>query len=240
MSPCRLQKWTSELAPIGWHTPTMAKNRASPSRLLTQMQTPGVRNFGPADSRYMVSLVPIAHGESAQASSFGIRFDEAQKPARSYSAETCGFLMREGVAEFIFGQRQLVGDCLDSALVMRLPKSALKQFLASIEHMEGMSLREIVEKEGIHALPLITLTENPRQLAKLTANVVHVSISVDEACLDFYQMSPVSVHFSPKNGKVELEPVARVDLLTAHLLSIIEAARAAQPVEDSVTGATDE
>jgi hypothetical protein len=103
-------------------------------------------------------------------------------------------------------------------------------FLRSLTQIQPQ-LTEIAQNVSIGGgAGLFRLTSNPRQLAKLTANVIHVMVMGAEASLDFYQMSAASVHYNAmrkgqENLQVELEPIVRVDLNSAQLISLIDAAR---------------
>lgn len=157
-------------------------------------------------------------GESAETTTFTISFQNAKPPARTYSAEVCAIQYRNDEVFFVFGQRRISDERLDSAISFRMHGFFAKQFLASVRSLGAPGLEEIAEKCGIDRDPLEVISHEPEHLAKLSANVVHLGISGYDTTLDFYQISPMAM-MKAKAGKrtddIDLAPVARVDLRTS-------------------------
>src|SRR4051812_26900499 len=93
----------------------VTRNQVPPSRLLTNLvQTARPTRVIAQDSRYLVPMKRVKVDETSVA--YVLDFSEAQRPPRSYSADVCSLSVRDANVHFVFGQRQLVGEELDSAL----------------------------------------------------------------------------------------------------------------------------
>lgn len=162
------------------------------------------------------------------ATTFNVNFASAKAPQRTYSAETCSLQYRNGEVYFVFGQRTLTGDALDSAISLRMHGFYARQVLKSIDAMSEPGLDEIARLVRIEREPLDRIEANPNQLAKLSSNIVQVAVSGHDTCLDFYQISPQSVmkaKVAGRGGDVDLIPVARVDVRTSIFLSLVDELR---------------
>jgi len=162
---------------------------------------------------------------SGSAATFDVSFANAKPPTRTYSAEACLVQFRNNEIFLIFAQRTLMDDGFDTAISIRMHSFFALQFLRSVEHMSPPTLSEIAAACDIPDEPLDTLKNEPGSIAKLSGNVCQVSIAGYEVCLDFYQLSPLSVARS-KSGKrsedIELLPVARVDIRTSMFIALIK------------------
>lgn len=151
---------------------------------------------------------------------YGLDMSSAPVPQRRYAAELCALSFDGFEAKFVFAQRCLVGDGLDSALVIRMNPVAVAQFSESILEMGSPSLAEIAVLAKLRSEDLSAINSNPNQTASMVANICAVAISGHEVCLDFYHASAFAMSRSIGRSDVELEPVVRVDLRTSMFVSL--------------------
>lgn len=100
--------------------------RPAPSHLVKNLLTPPGRAEGHAVP--VQALGTTKDGEGI----FGIDVSKAPIPQRRYAAELCSVTFDDFEVKFIFAQRCLVEDSLDSALVIRMNPHALGEFSQSL------------------------------------------------------------------------------------------------------------
>jgi hypothetical protein len=169
----------------------------------------------------------VGSGDSAEATTFHISFEKATPPSRSYSAELAAIQVRNSDVFFIFGQRALVGDELETAISLRMHAAHAQEFLQSIESMSRPGLAAIAVMFRLTGDSLEEIKNNPKkQLAKLDANIVQASVSGFDTTLDFYQLTAHSIMQSKQlaQGKVndvDMTPIVRVGLRTDLFISLV-------------------
>ncbi|MCA3051232.1 MAG: hypothetical protein ING60_16105 [Rhodocyclaceae bacterium] len=152
----------------------------------------------------------------AESKIFGLDFSEAPVPARRYAAEVASLEFEGFDWRFIFGQKSLDGEGLESALVLRMNPTAGLQFVNVLSDMNGPSLDVVVTAIGITPEKLATFKTRPHQMANVVANFAAVAVSGYETCIDFYQASAFAMQKLAKNSKaLEVEPVVRIDIRTS-------------------------
>lgn len=201
----------------------MAKNRlaasgnrgSAPSALMQRL----VSSAAPDRSEGLpVPLLRIPETDANHQAHFGIELSKAPVPQRRYAAEICTLRFDGLEARFIFGQRCLIGDTLDSALVIRMSPKALKEFADSLD---GMSISTIPHELQLASESLTEITSRPQQMANVVANLVSVGVADQETCLDFYHASAFAIGKAHKETKLEVEPVVRVDIRTSLFIALV-------------------
>lgn len=171
----------------------------------------------------------VGSEQSAEATTFHVDFKKAIPPTRSYSAELAAIQVRSSDVFFIFGQRSLVGDELETAISLRMHAAHAQEFLRSVEGMGRPGLAAIAAMFRLKGDPLEEIKSNPtKQLAKLDANIVQASVSGFDTTLDFYQLSAHAIMLSMnavaahgKSDSVDMAPIVRVGLRTDLFVSLI-------------------
>lgn len=154
-----------------------------------------------------------------------IDFRTAPVPDRRYAADMCAATYLKHTVRIIFGQQRINSDNYRTLLVISMSEMAIAQFLFSVDQTKDPSFEEIAQGAGIEIEPIGNISEEPEQTVSLSANMVLIAVSGDEASMDFFKASPFSLHAAPHRGKLFLDPVVRVDLTTSALLGLIRALR---------------
>lgn len=138
-------------------------------------------------------------------------------PDRRYPSDLASIVADEQMVRLLFGQRKIAGAGLRSLLVVHMTFDAIHQFLTSLESFEKKTI------ELLKRLPegkLVDIDEEPQQTVALAANIIIAGISGAESCLDCYHTSPFSIQTVQAGGKLALEPVVRITLLTSTFLAM--------------------
>lgn len=192
------------------------KSKAEPSRLVRQL----AKSSGPS-ARVEGFPLPIVRIDG-DATSVGIDVSNAPTPDREYAAEFCFAEEKAGELRFIFAQGALVGDELDSALIVRMNPQAAGLMVTSIAGMKAPSLTEIADAMQLKAMPLAPINTRPRQMAMAVASFGATAISGYDTCIDFYRTSPFAMRELSITNHLAVEPVIRVDIRTGQFLSLVE------------------
>lgn len=183
-------------------------SKGSPPKQLQNLSHKGV---GGATS---VSQVRAPH--------MSLNLQELEPPQRVYSAELCSVICRNDEVYFVFAQRSLLGTSLESAISLRMHGFYALQFLKSIEALNP-SVNVIAERTNTTSDSVEAITQNPQHLAKMSANIVRSAVSGYDACCDFYQLNASNVAKAlGRNEKMNLLPIARVEMRTALFLGMYE------------------
>jgi hypothetical protein len=199
----------------------MAKNRSPVTSAPRPAQAiaPRLQNLiaSSASARKEGEPVPlVALGQEHQGQ-FGVDVSKAPVPQRRYAAEICSLSGDMHEVRIVFAQRCLMGDTLESAIVIRMSRKAAGEFLNSVDmpQIESMVATGSVEL-------LDTITGRPRNTANMVANLVSVGVVDNETCMDFYHASAFAIAKIHNQSKLELEPVVRVDLRTSLFLPMMQ------------------
>ena len=166
--------------------------------------------------------LPEGLGRSQDAVSFGLDISAAPVPQRRYAAELCQVSYVYNDVRFIFGQRNISNEGLNSALVVRMSPLATGQLLKSIEEMSSPGLEAIAKTMGISATPLMPISQQPAQMANVVANLVAIAVSGYETCIDFYHASAFAMRMAADTKTFSVEPIVRVDIQTSIFLSMVQ------------------
>lgn len=157
-----------------------------------------------------------------RAPQLSLNLQELEPPQRVYSAELCSVICRSDEVYFVFAQRCLLGSGLESAISLRMHGFYALQFLKSIESLDP-KINEISEQTNTTSHSVEEITQNPLHLAKMSANIVRSAVSGYDACCDFYQLNASNVAKAlGKSEKMNLLPIARVEMRTALFLGMYE------------------
>lgn len=165
--------------------------------------------------------VTLPDGATGQVLSMAL--GEAEVPDRSYLAEACALTYDHDTMRIAFAQPKLDGKGLRTLLLIAMTPNAAANFLRSMREMKDPTLVEIAATVGLKAEPLITFpTEEPDQTAPVIANVVAVAVQARETTMDFYHANAFSHMHVRQDKEIYLEPVVRVNVRTALVLSMVE------------------
>ncbi len=157
---------------------------------------------------------------------FSVNIDLANVPVpdRRYVSDLVCVLQKPGNSgiKLVFGQQKLSGSGFRSLVIIDMSTAAVRHFNSSMSTMKNPSLEEIAERTGLEPEPLADVTDEPEQTVAFASNVVLAAVSGMEACLDFYHVSSFSIASAQTTRKVGVDPVVRVDIRTALLLSLVE------------------
>lgn len=145
----------------------------------------------------------------------------APVPDRKYVADGYEVLVKEGSVRILFVQKKVVGDGLRSLLEIHLGSKAVEHFNSSLPTgKDRPTFEQTAANEGISASPPMHIAEEPAQSVALIANAIYAAFSSGDACMDFYQISPASIHAARQTSTVGVDPVVRVDLQTSKFLGL--------------------
>lgn len=187
-----------------------------------QVPTPsgaGIRREG-----HPISLLKLREDPSTESNAvtLNLNMSEAPIPERRYVADVCMLKTGEDGVRFVFGQRDLEDQGLDSALVVRMNPQAARDLSDSLNSMTEPTLEQIMEVMRIKGSPLLSAAGKPRQMVSLMSNICSVAVSGYEVCMDFYHASAFAFRVTT-GQKLDVEPVVRVDIPTS-LFSSLRAA----------------
>lgn len=143
---------------------------------------------------------------------------KAPVPEKRYTCNLVDVLASETGANFIFGQKKLVGSGLRSLIVVTMQGDALVNFADSI--IGFAETRALLEQQGIVDGKLESITEEPAQTVALSASIVYAGYSGRSSCIDFYYASPFSIQEMRQFSQLRVEPVVRVMLSTPLFLAV--------------------
>ncbi len=173
----------------------------------------------------LVDAVPsaVATPDGKTVVSVNINLANAPVPDRRYVSDIASVLYKrgDGAIKLVFGQEKISGSSFRSLLIIHMSTSAARHFISSLRTMSNPSLTEITERVGVKPEPLSTITDEPEQTVAFASNVVLAAVSGMDACLDFYQISSFSIAHAQVSRKVGADPVVRVDIRSALLLSLL-------------------
>lgn len=177
---------------------------------------------------------PVTDSSGATRNAISIDLSTAQVPDRRYAADGVKVAIDRDMARIFFVQRKPFGDELQSILLIRVSFLGARQFLRA---MEGVTreARQYLTKFHIEPSGAVDIKNAPNQTVMLDANIVAAGFSAREACMDFYHVSPQALLAIRNGADMYAEPVVRVILTTANLLSIydnLDAAKASLPADE--------
>ncbi len=151
-----------------------------------------------------------------------ISLANADIPERTYDSDVAGAIYEKDLVKLMFAQAKLGGG-LRSLVIVSMTPIATAQFLQMMTQMSKPSIREIADGTNIQVEALTPFPDvEPDQTASLRANVVAAAFSGQDACFDFYQISPFAAAQLPTTSKLNLEAVVRVNTYTSLAVSLIE------------------
>lgn len=161
---------------------------------------PGARREGHAVPMNFLS------NKSGGVAEYGLDLSDAPVPSRRYAADLCAIRTSYGEMRVVFAQFGFDEQDIESALVIRMSRTAVRQFAESlISIMPGAA--ETPEEA------LSEIEKKPSQTASMVANICSVAVAGQEACLDFYHASAFAMRkVELGSSAMELESVVRVDM----------------------------
>jgi hypothetical protein len=153
--------------------------------------------------------------------SLSIDFTSAPVPDRRYAADIATVVRTNDMVNLIFGQTKVSGTEFRSLLIIHLSAAAVHQTLRSLQELLP-TIRKYERFTNLAKVDLTDVDHEPSQTVALTANLVAVSHSGREACLDFYYSSPWVILQVKNGGEFASEPIVRITLSTGLLLAICE------------------
>jgi hypothetical protein len=165
------------------------------------------------------SVVPSASGSSMV--SITVDLSSAPVPDRKYVADT-GSVFNDGFSvQMCFCQRRIGRETeLRSLLVIHFDYQAIANFVKANKSFVTQA-RAFAQAEGLPTMQLFDIVEEPTQTVALTANIMAVSHSGRDACMDLYHASPFVFHEMKNGGPFAAEPIVRVNMNTSLLVAII-------------------
>lgn len=176
----------------------------------------------------------ILSDNSEGADEIGLDITKAPVPTRRYAADFCSVREDKGEMRIVFAQYGFDEDDIESALIIRMSSTAVKQFVNSLSGM-GKDLSELINPLNISEEALSENVPRPNQIANMMANICSVAVAGQEACLDFYHISAFAIRkVEGGSSEMEVEPVVRVDMRASLFVGF--ARRAIQIVEKRLGG----
>ncbi len=158
----------------------------------------------------------------------GVNLASAPVPERKYVADVFDVSFEDGLARLLFGQARIDGKGLRSLLVIHLGGEAAAHFMESTSAKSGpdaMTFEQSLESLKLNAAKPMKNMEEPTQTVALKASAMYSAFSGVDSCIDFYQISPASIHLSRNSDYLGVDPVVRVDMRTPILLGVIDSLR---------------
>lgn len=152
---------------------------------------------------------------------YGLNLNEAPVPTRRYVADVADAVSKRGGIHLIFGQEKVGSDDLRSLLVIHVSASSIRAILQSFAQMTP-TFQQIAETVGSEREALSSVREGSAQAVAFSATGCACAAAGEDACLDFYSVSPFSVRSVQVVKKVAVDPVVRVDLRVSLLAALIE------------------
>ena len=150
-----------------------------------------------------------------------IDFTTAPVPDRKYVADIASVIGYDHSIKLLFGQNKLPKG-LRSLLVVDMSPSAITKFVTTISEVNNPSYRDIAELTQLSTPKLTKITDEPDQTVAFKANIISSAASGEDACIDFYYISPFAMRDLATNDKVSIDPVVRVDIQVNLFVSLLE------------------
>ncbi len=171
------------------------------------------------------SLLDVQLHQSAQAdgqttSSLGIDLSGAPVPDRRYVADIVSVIHGRDVIKLLFGQEK-VSSGLRSLVVIHMAPFAVNAFVCAILGMKNSAVDQALKVLNTDLGLLSTISDEPEQTVAMTASVAAAAVSGQEACVDFYQISPFARLNVLASKKINVDPVVRVELSTPLLGALV-------------------
>lgn len=174
-----------------------------------------------------VTTASVAGADGQLGVALGVDLSKAQVPDRRYAADVCSVARVRGTVKVMFGQERVDGSGWRTLLVIEMSEVAISQFLQSVDSMKNPTLEQIAAGSNFQPEELTEASEptQPNQAVSLVANLVLTAFAGNEACIDFYHMSPFAVGVVAHTHKLAVEPVVRVDLRSSLLFGLLASLR---------------
>ncbi len=146
-----------------------------------------------------VTTASVAGADGQLGVALGVDLSKAQVPDRRYAADVCSVARVRGTVKVMFGQERVDGSGWRTLLVIEMSEVAISQFLQSVDSMKNPTLEQIAAGSNFQPEELTEASEptQPNQAVSLVANLVLTAFAGNEACIDFYHMSPFAVGWWP-------------------------------------------
>lgn len=164
-----------------------------------------------------VRVFRVGKAESATGSEVAIDLSHAPVPEKAYTADVGAVVATPTGIRLIFGQTKSGSAELRSMIDVTFTTSAAKQFAASTTDVKAS-----IERANVVKMQLAEMVNEPAQAVGMTANIAPIAFAGDDACIDFYNMSPFVAHAVKSGHDLFVQPVVRVMLPTGLLLALIE------------------
>ena len=168
-----------------------------------------------------VHLQQSVRADGQTTSSLGIDLSGAPVPDRRYVADVVSVIPGRDVIKLLFGQEK-VSSGLRSLVVIHMAQFAVGAFVSAILDMKNPTVAEVMKISNIDAKLLSSISDEPEQTVAMTASVAAAAVSGQEACVDFYQISPFARLNVMASKKISVDPVVRVELSTSLLVALVE------------------
>ncbi len=161
-------------------------------------------------------MVPRPDGTAEVAVAFELQ--DAPVPSRRYFADRAWVVSGPGGSRLLFGQSRVDGEHLRSLILIAMTTDAVHNFAKTLETFLP-SVGNYLASHGDDSEGYAEIREEPPQTVSIRATAVTCAHAGDEGCMDFYQLSPWSIHHM--DGQVGIEPMARIDLSTGLMFRVL-------------------
>lgn len=184
----------------------------------------------PGETVYRVSLTESPEPDGSSSMSVGLDVSELAVPEKRYAADVAGLVIDDVQAKLLFGQNRLDGAGLRSLIVVAMSFDGVHRFVGTC----GSFIRENAEfmrENQISAGTMLELSQEPDQTVSMTANIATAARAGREATIDFYHVSPSSVHFLRKHKRdvLAVDAVVRVDAPLGVIAALVQELAACAP-----------
>lgn len=193
----------------------MAKTKKSPSYPLAATGSSGIR---PGEVALTAARTVVPRPDGSTEVSLAFELEQAPVPNRRYFADRAWVTSSPNGCRLLFGQERVDGEHLRSLIIISMTTDAVRNFARTLERFLP-NVANYVAATGRDSDGYREITEEPPQTVSIRATAIACAHAADEGCMDFFQISPWSVH--RMGDQIGIEPMARIDLSTALMLRVI-------------------
>lgn len=155
---------------------------------------------------------------------FAFDMATASVPGRRYHADTAFIVYEPELVRIGLGQRSVVGSKLRSLIVLCYPPERLDSFRRSCEPFFAGMKGSVSQRRSGQSMPLAMPEEEPSHVVSMAVNLMAAAYNDQEAVMDCYHLSAFATQVlkKPTASAVAIDPVVRVHLPTALLLSVLD------------------
>lgn len=167
--------------------------------------------------------------DGSNATTYGVDLYNCEIPDRHFHARSVGADYEHLEVDLLFAQPQRGNrDRLRNLLVVSVPVGSVVMLMSSIAKMTAPSLNELALTNEIVEEAALSIFEEAEQTVEVDASIIAAAFSGNEACFDFYEVSPFSMAALPMTNHLNIIPVVRVNTRTSLAMGLFTRLRKLQ------------